>query len=209
MIESKDDYRYYVEQDRKALGYGKRRGFAGRMRQLLLPDPIRRFERRLRRCEYLLNVKGRGLSYYLTLIAFERLSRKLGFYIPLNVFGPGPIDPALRHDYRQSGRPGRQKLPAHACVNIGASNGSHAAPQIGDNVYIRAERRHFRCDHHRRQRDERSQRHGQPELYRKRGRTGRDTDQGYQKRFPGMVGDQPDRPAPSNRPTNQPHANHP
>lgn len=89
MIESKDDYRYYVEQDRKALGYGERRGFAGRMRQLLLPDPIRRFERRLRRCEYLLNVKGRGVRYYLALIAFERLSRKLGFYIPLNVFGPG------------------------------------------------------------------------------------------------------------------------
>ncbi|WP_289061865.1 hypothetical protein [uncultured Alistipes sp.] len=209
MIESKDDYRYYVEQDRKALGYGKRRGFAGRMRQLLLPDPIRRFERRLRRCEYLLNVKGRGLSYYLTLIAFERLSRKLGFYIPLNVFGPGlsiphygtiTVNPAARVG---------KNCRLHACVNIGASNGSHAAPQIGDNVYIRAERRHFRCDHHRRQRDERSQRHGQPELYRKRGRTGRDTDQGYQKRFPGMVGDQPDRPAPSNRPTNQPHANHP
>lgn len=136
MIESKDDYRYYVEQDRKALGYGERRGFAGRMRQLLLPDPIRRFERRLRRCEYLLNVKGRGVRYYLALIAFERLSRKLGFYIPLNVFGPGLSIPHYGTIIVNPAARVGKNCRLHACVNIGASNGSHAAPQIGDNVYI-------------------------------------------------------------------------
>jgi len=60
---------------------------------------------------------------------------KLGFSIPLNVFGPGL---GIAH-YGTIVVNGNAKVGAncriHIAVNIGA-NGGKEAPQLGDNVYI-------------------------------------------------------------------------
>lgn len=61
---------------------------------------------------------------------------KLGFSIPLNVFGPGL---GIAH-YGTIVVNGNAKIGAncriHIAVNIGASNGSKKAPKLGNNVYI-------------------------------------------------------------------------
>lgn len=61
---------------------------------------------------------------------------KLGYSIPLNIFGPGLSLPHTGTIVVN----GRAKIGAHCrlhvCVNIGASGGSTEAPQLGDNVYI-------------------------------------------------------------------------
>ena len=66
----------------------------------------------------------------------KKQSIKLGFSIPLNVFGPGL---SIAH-YGTIIVNGQARVGAncrlHGCVNIGASAGRKGAPQIGDNVYI-------------------------------------------------------------------------
>ena len=80
MIESNADYRRYLAADRTALGnpHGA---------TAWLTNDIWRFQRALRRLEYLGNTGSP-----LRLIAhlwWRRQSRRLGFTIPPNVFGPG------------------------------------------------------------------------------------------------------------------------
>ena len=59
MISTKEDYLYYLEQDRIALGVSGH-GFRNRLRNALFPNPIWRFQRIMRKLEYLTNVKGGG-----------------------------------------------------------------------------------------------------------------------------------------------------
>ena len=65
-----------------------------------------------------------------------KISLKLGFSIPINVFGPGL---AIVH-YGTIVINANAKVGAncriHPSTCIGASGGSSKAPQIGDNVYI-------------------------------------------------------------------------
>ena len=67
---------------------------------------------------------------------FKKLSIKLGFSIPINVFGPGL---SIAH-YGSIVINPNAKIGAncrlHVGVNIGASGGGTEAPIIGDNVYI-------------------------------------------------------------------------
>jgi serine O-acetyltransferase len=138
MIQSKKDYLAYLEADRIALGK-KKLTYKRSLIQLVFPDYIWKFQRLLREFEYYKNTKKDFLSkiYLLILrIRFRKLSLKLGFSIPINVFGPGL---SIVH-YGTIVINGNTKIGAncriHACTNIGASNGSSKAPQIGDNVYI-------------------------------------------------------------------------
>jgi serine O-acetyltransferase len=138
MIQSKKDYLAYLEADRIALRK-KKLTYKRRLIQLVLPDYIWKFQRLLREFEYYNNTKKDFLSkiYLLILrIRFRKLSLKLGFSIPINVFGPGL---SIVH-YGTIVINGNTKIGAncriHASTNIGASNGSSKAPQIGDNVYI-------------------------------------------------------------------------
>ncbi|GHT66754.1 serine O-acetyltransferase [Bacteroidia bacterium] len=134
MIQSKQNYLSYLNADESACGKKKKS-----LKNFFFPDLVWQFQKSLRRYEYYTNVKRGLLGNILQIIAYSRyrrLSLKLGFSIPKNVFGPGlsiahygtiVINPATRIG---------KNCRIHASVNIGASGGSPKAPQIGDNVYI-------------------------------------------------------------------------
>ena len=132
MIKSKQDLKYYLECDKLALRETRRK-------PRLLSDEIWKFEILLRKREYYTNVSG-GLWHKLIRLflrfKYKRLSMKLGFSIPLNVFGPGL---SIAH-YGTIVVAEKAKIGAncriHEGVTIGATNGSSDAAQIGDNVFI-------------------------------------------------------------------------
>lgn len=85
MIQSKQDYLYYIECDKIAMRKtGKRPRY--------MHDIIWTFERLLRKCEYYENCRkdlfGRLYGKYLK-FRFVRLSHRLGFSIGFNTCGPG------------------------------------------------------------------------------------------------------------------------
>jgi serine O-acetyltransferase len=138
MIRSKKEYWEYLEADKIALGININ-GWKAKLKEFVLPDPIWRFQRKLRKLEYYRNCKKGILNkiyYFYQKYRFRQESIKLGFIIPENVFGPGL---AIVHygtivvNYRA--RIGKN-CRIHTCVNIGASGGNPEAPQMGDNVYI-------------------------------------------------------------------------
>lgn len=140
MIRSKEDLHFYLAADRFALGLPHRYGAVERIKQLVFPNFILRFQRTLRKLEYRRNC-GRGpVSRLLGLcLAFRYhwLGARLGFSIPLNVFGPGL---AIAH-YGTIIVNGNARVGAncrlHAGVNIGTEAGnSGSAPVLGDNCYI-------------------------------------------------------------------------
>lgn len=130
MIRSKRDYLAYLEADRRALG-------VERNWRSLLFDDIWRFQRLMRRLEYLHNCGGGRLRRAFAALRFNRLSTRLGFSIPINVFGPG-LSIAHRGTIviNANTRVGAN-CRMHICVNIGAGAGSGGqAPTLGDNCYI-------------------------------------------------------------------------
>ncbi len=139
MINSEKDYHYYVKADRIAKNIPENTTLKEAVKALLLPDPIWAFQKALRKLEYYKNCKKGLLStIYLFFVVkrYRRLSLKLGFTIPINVFGPGL---SIAH-YGTIVINDRTKVGAncrlHAGVNIGASLGSLKAPVLGDNCYI-------------------------------------------------------------------------
>jgi serine O-acetyltransferase len=96
-----------------------------------------RFQRRLRKIEYLFNVKRSNpfcLLYLLSLqILNHRLGTRLGLSIPKNVFGAGlcivHYGTIVVSPFAKVGNYCR----IHPSTSIGEYNG---APTIGDNVYI-------------------------------------------------------------------------
>jgi serine O-acetyltransferase len=95
MIRTKDDLIFYLEKDREALKRPARKRFAGSFKDIvkraLDPDEIWRFERVLRYTEYYSrNFEGiNRFLFWWYYFKYKRLSLKLGFSIPLDVFGPG------------------------------------------------------------------------------------------------------------------------
>lgn len=140
MIKSKADYKYYLEADRIAKGLPIEESFFRRIKNKLLPNYIWEFQKTLRKLEYYTNCKkGILATIYQIFITrkFRNLSLKLGFSIPINVFGPGL---SIAH-YGTIIINGGVKIGAncrlHACINIGTEAGySNKAPTIGDNCYI-------------------------------------------------------------------------
>ncbi len=133
MIDCKETYIRYREQDRIALGRKQDR------HPRLFGDEIWKFEILLRKVEYYTNCKKDFVSkvinkYYK--FRFHRLSVKLGFTIPINVFGDGLSIPhygtIVVHGNARVGRNCRLQEG----VTIGATNGSHEAATIGDNCYF-------------------------------------------------------------------------
>jgi len=132
VIQSKEDYLYYLEADRLSLDKTQKTpSFFG--------DEVWKFERLLRKVEYYTNCK-KGLFWklylYLVKLKFNDLSIKLAFHIEPNVCGPGL---ALHHF--GVGIHGAAKIGANCRiqggVNIGTKAGeTSAVPKIGDNVYI-------------------------------------------------------------------------
>ena len=84
MITSKQELKYYLECDKKALGINYKR-------PRMFTDEIWRYQRSLRWLEYYTNVGGRKnfIMKVIEKLRFHNLSMKLGFSIPINTFGPG------------------------------------------------------------------------------------------------------------------------
>lgn len=133
MIQSKDDYIYFLKADEIALGIKKKSLIADFF------DEILKFQRLLRKTEYFLNCKHSPLEkLYCSYLRFRlhRMQVRLGFSIGLNCFGPGL---AIAHT-------GTIVVSRHAkigancriypCAVIGVKPQTTEAPAIGDNVYI-------------------------------------------------------------------------
>ena len=138
VILSKKQFKHWVEEDRKACGYRSVPTIKEKLKDLFAPNYIIRFLYLLRRVEYLTNCKS-GLFWGGVLLIYKlrlrKLQVKLGFTIPINVFGPGlsiaHYGTIVVSQYAKVGANCR----LHVGVNIGA-NGGNRAPTIGDNVYI-------------------------------------------------------------------------
>ena len=138
MINSKEDYLKFVELDKIAL-QKKNSTIKQKIREFIFPDYIYRFTVLLRSVEYYKNCRKTffdEISYFWKQFRFKRLSLKLGFTIPPNVFGPGLVivhygTIVVHHNARIGAN-----CRIHVSTNIGASAGGDKAPQIGDNVYI-------------------------------------------------------------------------
>lgn len=140
MIKSKSDYLYYLEADSIALGRKKKNVLEEIIKSYLWPDDIWMFQKSLRRVEYYKNCKKSLLSkmrYVFIKRDFLKLSCKLGFTIPENVFGPGLSIAHYGTIIVNNGTKVGANCRLHACVNIGTAAGySDRAPRIGDNCYI-------------------------------------------------------------------------
>lgn len=140
MILSKSDYRFYLQQDRTVNGVAKKVGIVRNIKNIILPSPIWQFITTLRKVEYLTNCK-KGNCLYAPILLYYRWklhkrSIRLGFSIPINVFGPGLSIPHYGTIVVNPNAKVGANCRLHVGVNIGASAGGSAAPQIGDNVYI-------------------------------------------------------------------------
>lgn len=132
MIQSKEDYLYYLERDKNSLCIQR-----GRPR--FWTDEIWRFQILLRKREYLTNCKH-GFFYKICSAyyhwRFKKMSLRLGFSIPLNVFGPGLAIVHYGTIVVAEGAQIGSNCRIHEGVTIGATNGSNEAAIIGDNVFI-------------------------------------------------------------------------
>lgn len=137
MIQSKKDLFYYMEEDRKALGI-KHKNFLQKIIDFIFPNEIWKFERILRYCEYYSNINSFTGRFIFTIyrIILRRQSIKLGFSIPINVFGPGLSIAHYGSIVVNQNTIVGKNCRLHNGVNIGASGGGTEAPIIGDNVYI-------------------------------------------------------------------------
>jgi serine O-acetyltransferase len=107
---------------------------------IVSPDYIWSFQILMRKLEYYNNSKRNNVfaqvKYLYLRFRYKNASVKLGFTIPINVFGPGL---AIVHYgsivVNENARVGAN-CRIHVGTNIGASGGSDKAPRIGANVYI-------------------------------------------------------------------------
>ena len=135
MIQNKSELRYFLEQDAIALRT------KGRKRPKLFGDEVWKYQIILRKAEYYSNSFKAGkkrvaFHYFWYKFLLKRTSIRLGFSIPINVFGPGL---SIAHYgtivVNASARVGKN-CRLQEGVNIGSTGGSHNAPKIGDNVFI-------------------------------------------------------------------------
>jgi serine O-acetyltransferase len=130
MINSYSDYLSYLEADRLALGR------TASLKAWLFDD-IWRFQRLLRKTEYLINCHPRSLRRRWFAFWLGRLGVKLGFSIPPNVFGPGLSIAHYGTIAVNDGAKVGANCRLHVCVVIGTKAGeSRAAPTLGNNCYI-------------------------------------------------------------------------
>lgn len=136
MIQNRRDLGDYLLQDRKELRQVK----SSFLKELIFPNRINNFQVTLRKAEYYANTANKSLFNKIFALYYKILLRnkslRLGFTIPINVFGPGL---SIAHYgtivINRAAKVGAN-CRIHVCVNIGASAGSKNAPQIGNNVYI-------------------------------------------------------------------------
>ncbi len=140
MIQSKQDYLYYLKADRIALGVTLGRSLSEKIKRFFFPDCVLEFQKSLRKLEYCANTSqgfGGKIRKFIVLRRYRRLSYKLGFSIPINVFGPGLSIAHYGTIIVNSGVRVGANCRLHAGVNIGTEAGyAGKAPKIGNNCYI-------------------------------------------------------------------------
>lgn len=138
MIKTYKEYIECIQADALVNSRTLKMDFKRKIKEFFFPDLIWTFIRSLRKTEYLKNQNG--LIYKILFLfsyhKYRKLSYKLGFSIPLNVFGPGISIPHYGTIVVNSNTRVGRNCRIHASVNIGASGGTNKAPFIGDNVYI-------------------------------------------------------------------------
>jgi serine O-acetyltransferase len=136
-IQSKEDYIFFLEADAVSLFIPE--DTWGRLRERIF-NRIWKFERILRRAEYYSNCRTNVLLRPFVIAVQYRLSRygfKLGYEIPINVFGPG-----LSIAHQGSIIVNRYARVGENCrINNGVTIGTQAGysdkcPTIGKNVFI-------------------------------------------------------------------------
>lgn len=136
MIKNKEDYKFYLEADRKARNYSKKIIYIGNRKEI----PLYNFQRLMRKVEYYNNCKKGIFNKIILLILkyrYKSLSIKYGFSIPINTFGPG-LCIAYRGTIVINGASKIGKnCRINIDVNIGTQMGENGkAPTIGDNCFI-------------------------------------------------------------------------
>ncbi|MCJ7760694.1 serine acetyltransferase [Candidatus Bathyarchaeota archaeon] len=144
MIQSKEEYAFYLEADRIALNIQLKR-------PSLFKDEIWKYQRLLRKVEFVKNCGKSSISKIDLLQAWFRLRRlgiQLGFSIWPNVFGPGLSiahrGPIVVHPEAKIG----ENCRIYQCVTIGSIlppgeqarygyvTPSNMVPKIGNNVWF-------------------------------------------------------------------------
>ncbi len=132
MIESKEEYEFYLEADRIALGCKKN------LEDILFND-IWRFEKSLRKLEYYLNCKKSIIwKPYILYLKYRwySIGKSLGFFIPPNVFGPGLSIAHYGTIIVNSKVRVGENCRIHNCVHLATQCGTQKCPTIGNDVFI-------------------------------------------------------------------------
>ena len=139
MIQSKKDLQYFLEQDRIANNC-KSIGFSSFLKNLIAPSLVMKYLLFLRKAEYYNNNSNKNVFYKAKALWYRyrlhNLGIKLGYTIPINVFGAGLSLPHFGTIVVSKEAKIGKYCRLLVGVNIGASGGISKAPQIGDNVYI-------------------------------------------------------------------------
>ena len=136
MIKSRKDYLYYLAADKISLGITRKRP---PLICIYESDIIWKFQRLLRKAEYLHNCCNKGLMrIYYKWIQYKlfRAQLKTGFSIPMNVFGPGlsisHMGPITINGFAKVGN--NCRIHPNTCIGINGRSGGVA--KIGDNFYL-------------------------------------------------------------------------
>lgn len=136
MIRNKQDYLYYIEADRIALGEKRKRPH---LISIWEADVIWKYQRLLRKAEYLHNCKRsilRHIYYKWVQYRLFRAQVKTGMNVPMNVFGPGlsiaHLGPIVINGFAIVGKNCR----IHPFTTIGIDGRSSKVAKVGDNVYL-------------------------------------------------------------------------
>ena len=133
MINTKEDLKYYLEQDRLNLKVKTKKPRRGL-------DEIWRYEIVLRYFEYYLNKEKKNLFDKLRLRHYRKLHHKLSIKyttsIPPNVTGPGLSIGHIGTIYLNSKSKVGKNLRIQSGVTVGGAAGKDKLPILGDNIYL-------------------------------------------------------------------------
>lgn len=136
MIRNKQDYLYYIEADRIALGEKRKRPH---LISIWEADVIWKYQRLLRKAEYLHNSKRsifRQIYYKWVQYRLFRAQVKTGMNVPMNVFGPGlsiaHLGPIVINGFAKVGK----NFRIHPFTTIGIDGRNSKVAKVGDNVYL-------------------------------------------------------------------------
>lgn len=138
MIRTKDDLKYYLEQDRIANHKEPITTFRRRIVNWIFPDNNYEYLRCLRKLEYCINSNcWGGLLKFYYYKKLSRIRRKTGIELPPNVAGPGLHIPHGKIVVNSVAKIGREcKILSDVTIGWQGRYDLKGAPQIGNRVFI-------------------------------------------------------------------------